>query len=53
MSEKPSRWIRLKWAILGKPVTYEERCNAQASHFSDARVIAQSEVRHQRFHVGF
>ncbi|MDQ7879485.1 hypothetical protein Q9R08_15945 [Microbacterium sp. QXD-8] len=52
MSEKPSRWIRLKWAILGKPVTYEEHRNAQASHYYDARVSAQLELRNQRFEAG-
>lgn len=52
MSETPSRWIRLKWAFLGKPVSYEEHRAAQASHFRDERSIAYCEARSHRFHNG-
>jgi hypothetical protein len=52
MSEKPSRWIRLKWAVFGKPVTYEEVRNAESSQFRDARVLAQTEMRNHRFQSG-
>jgi hypothetical protein len=52
MAEKPSTWTRIKWAILGKPVSYEEQRAAQASQFRDSRVMAYSETRNQRFHAG-
>lgn len=52
MTEKPSTWTRLKWAIMGKPVTYEEHRAAQGGQFRDSRVIAYSETRNQRFHAG-
>lgn len=52
MTEKPSTWTRIKWAIVGKPVTYEEHRAAQASQFRDARVVGHAEARHQRFHAG-
>lgn len=52
MTEKPTRWTRLKWAILGKPVTYEEQRAAQGTHYTDARVVAYAETRSHRFHAG-
>ncbi|MGU3646977.1 hypothetical protein ACLBXX_18620 [Microbacterium sp. C23T] len=51
-SEKPSRWIRLKWAIFGKPVSHEEYRNAQSSSYRDARVVGHYETRDARFHAG-
>ncbi|MFE5408448.1 hypothetical protein [Microbacterium sp. NPDC056569] len=52
MSEKPSRWTRLKWAILGKPATHEEYRAVQSSSYRDARVIGHYETRDARFQVG-
>jgi hypothetical protein len=52
MPEEPSRWIRLKWALFGRPVTYEEYRAAQSSHFVDARVIGHYETRDARFQAG-
>ena len=52
MPEKPSRWIRLRWALFGKPVSHEEFQAAQSSQFRDARVIGHAEFRHQRFQAG-
>lgn len=52
MTEKPGLWTRLKWAVFGKPVSYEEHRAAQASQFRDERTIAYHETRNQRFHAG-
>ncbi|KJL45157.1 hypothetical protein J2Y46_000018 [Microbacterium sp. BE35] len=52
MSEKPSRWMRLKWALLGKPVSHEEYRNAHSSSYVDARVIGHAEARSHRFQAG-
>ena len=52
MSEKPSRWMRLKWAVFGKPVTHEEYRSAESSSYRDARVVGHYETRDARFHAG-
>ena len=52
MSDKPSTWTRIKWAVLGKPVTHEEQRAAQSSQFRDARVIGHHTPRDARFHAG-
>jgi len=52
MSEKPSRWVRLKWAIFGKPVTHEEDRAARSSSYVDARAVGHAEMRSHRFQAG-
>lgn len=52
MTEKPSLWTRVKWAIVGRPLTYEEHRAAQSSLYRDERTIAYAETRNQRFHAG-
>lgn len=49
MTEKPRLWTRLKWAIFGKPVSYEEYRAAQSSQLRDLRTVAYHETNNQRF----
>ena len=52
MTDKPSRWIRIKWAIVGKPVSDEEYRAAQSSPYVDGRVVGHAEVRSHHFQAG-
>ena len=49
MTDKTPFWTRVKHAIVGKPISYEEHRAAQQSLYRDPKVDAQLEMRNQRF----